>query len=56
MAKEINCDRRRFLGAAIVTFAAAKPVRLVLRMHNSKRPAKHSRLPQGRRRRCLSAH
>ena len=26
MAKEINCDRRRFLGAAIMTFAAAKPV------------------------------
>ena len=26
MAKEINCDRRRFLGAALMTFAAAKPV------------------------------
>ena len=26
MAKEINCARRRFLGAAIMTFAAAKPV------------------------------
>src|SRR5687768_16077908 len=26
MAKEINCDRRRFLGAAIMTFAAARPV------------------------------
>jgi pimeloyl-ACP methyl ester carboxylesterase len=26
MAKEINCDRRRFLGAAIMAFAAAKPV------------------------------
>jgi pimeloyl-ACP methyl ester carboxylesterase len=26
MAKEIECDRRRFLGAAIMTFAAAKPV------------------------------
>ena len=26
MAKEINCDRRRFLGAAVMTFAAAKPV------------------------------
>jgi pimeloyl-ACP methyl ester carboxylesterase len=26
MAKELNRDRRRFLGAAIMTFAAAKPV------------------------------
>jgi pimeloyl-ACP methyl ester carboxylesterase len=26
MPKEMNCDRRRFLGAAIMTFAAAKPV------------------------------
>jgi len=28
MAEEIICDRRRFLRAAIVTFAAAKPFML----------------------------
>ena len=26
MVKEINCDRRRFLGAALMTFAAVRPV------------------------------
>jgi hypothetical protein len=26
MTEEINCERRRFLGAAVMTFAAAKPV------------------------------
>ena len=26
MTKELNCDRRRFIGAAIMTFAAARPL------------------------------